>query len=209
MSCFERLLTRCFSHLGLVIFVLLHDAIAAPGFNTICLAVCWLLGYLQHLLVGGGWVDLTARRLKLLSYFLHGMLLMIQISEAATTANAPVSGPVDLCHFAFMEGLYTTIRFWLIFAFLDPGTSVPFQLLFTITNALTYLVVFGSKVPVGPLACKGHGPWDQTDLGKNLQRHSGSKGLGIENASTPSRTCSCDNACAHFTSTKTSLDKKP
>eukprot|EP00913_Durusdinium_trenchii_P016019 g15056.t1 len=68
-----KLLTRCFSHLGLVIFVLLHDAIAAPGFNTICLAVCWLLGYLQHLLVGGGWVDLTARRLKLLSYFLHGM----------------------------------------------------------------------------------------------------------------------------------------
>ncbi|CAK9099796.1 Reverse transcriptase domain-containing protein [Durusdinium trenchii] len=150
-----KLLTRWFSHLSMVvIFVLIHDAIAAPRFNTICPAICWGVGYLQHLLVGGAWVDLTPRRLTFLSYFLHGMLLTIYSSEAATAANAAISGSLDLCHFAFKQGFYTTIRFVLIFGLLDPWTSVPFQLLFTIAEVLAYLVVFGSKVPVG-LLCFG------------------------------------------------------
>ena len=66
-----RLFSRCLAHLDFFTGLqVLYDTLVAPSGSTVSLCFCYVLAYLQHLLVGRDSLKMTPGRLKFLNYLL-------------------------------------------------------------------------------------------------------------------------------------------
>ena len=129
-----KLLSRAFSHGALVVFLLtVYEAVTTPRVDTIAWALCFIVAYLQYLLVGKEWVDLNLHRLKFLAYFTH----IIQFFLLAATAWSPTGFT-----FATFQLLGTVARLLQAFAFLNPRTTLFFEVLFSATEVFVHFCFF-------------------------------------------------------------------
>ncbi|CAK9056274.1 unnamed protein product [Durusdinium trenchii] len=141
-------LARCFSHLGLLGGLgILCEVLAKPGAKSIIFAACWMASYLQYLRVGGDMIELTQKRLKMDCFAMHVLALIVFISTATFASTF---------EFALLQGWQVAVRCWLVYTFLDPWISIPFQVLYTLTEVLAYLLVFESASLQLGLLCLGH-----------------------------------------------------
>eukprot|EP00913_Durusdinium_trenchii_P012065 g11333.t1 len=121
-------ISRCICHLNIfMVLGMLHEAVREPGFDSILWTSFCTMGYVQHLMVACGFIELTRQQQRLLTCFLHFMCLVIMISTAASATAFK---------FAMMQAFQVGLRFWLVIMFLDPWVSIPFQLLFTLAEML-------------------------------------------------------------------------
>ncbi|CAK9022814.1 unnamed protein product [Durusdinium trenchii] len=127
-------ISRCICHLNIfMVLGMLHEAVREPGFDSILWTSFCTMGYVQHLMVACGFIELTRQQQRLLTCFLHFMCLVIMISTAASATAFK---------FAMMQAFQVGLRFWLVIMFLDPWVSIPFQLLFTLAEMSVYSFVF-------------------------------------------------------------------
>ena len=128
-----KLFSRCLAHLDFLTgTVYLYDVFEAPGLDTMTFALVYMLAYLQHLIVGKDLLELTLERLKCFNYFSHISLLLAMLTLAWATPFK----------FALTQSFITAVRFCLVFGFLDPHTTIPFQVLYTAVNMIIFLCVF-------------------------------------------------------------------
>ncbi|CAK8995347.1 Reverse transcriptase domain-containing protein [Durusdinium trenchii] len=129
-----RLLNRCFSHIVFVTSLgLLHQALTAPGLDTITWASVGIISYLPMAVVGQDSLSVTPAQLKLITWFLHFLQLPL-IASSICSATA--------FDFAVRQGLQTVSRFGLGILFLDPWVSIPFQLVHSAAEFAVHLSYF-------------------------------------------------------------------
>ncbi|CAK9091757.1 unnamed protein product [Durusdinium trenchii] len=126
-----QLFSRCLSHLALVLAIgWMHKAFKTGGLESTTCAVSFIAGYIQHLVIGTKLVDCTPWKLQSLSYLMHTLTLLILLVTASQNASS----------FTLQQGFVTACRFLLVLAFLDPRTSIPFQVLYTTAQVFVYLI---------------------------------------------------------------------
>ncbi|CAK9059330.1 unnamed protein product [Durusdinium trenchii] len=127
-------LSRSLSHLCLVLCLhFIHEALKMPGSGTIIWAICGVGAYTQHLSIGTKVVECTPLRMKLFSYFMHILILLILVATVALP---------NAYKFTLLQGFTIACRFYLVFAFLDPWLTIPFQIFYTTAQIFVYLVFF-------------------------------------------------------------------
>ncbi|CAK9079226.1 unnamed protein product [Durusdinium trenchii] len=121
-----------------------YKVFEAPGLDSMALFVMCIISYVHYSTVSKDSVHLTACQLKVASYLLH-VLCMGGILAAAFPGNAS--------NVAMNQGFAITFRFCLVFAFLDPWMTIPFQVLYTTLELLIYFCVLAPGVEVMQLCC--------------------------------------------------------
>eukprot|EP00913_Durusdinium_trenchii_P035195 g32926.t1 len=139
-----KFVSRCVCHINLFTCLgLIHEAVRAPGLDTMTsLGLCTVC-YVQYLIVGSGWVELTPLIMEVLSFVTHLLLIPVILSTCASAS---------IFKFAVMQGLQVAMRFCPVVLFLDPWISIPFQVLYTATETSMYFFVFDrNTLELGPL----------------------------------------------------------
>ncbi|CAK9102341.1 unnamed protein product [Durusdinium trenchii] len=140
-----KLLSRIFSQAAFcAVLSFTYSALSSPGLETIGSASVVVASYVQHLLVAKEVVCLTPGRIKFLTYLHHIMAFLLHILQVASESDT----------FGAKAAPNTATRFVLVFAFLDPWVSIPFQFLFTAADALTYFTVCSGS-HMAPYVCFG------------------------------------------------------
>lgn len=129
-----RLFSRCLAHLDFFTGVqALYDSLAAPSGSTVSLCFCYVLAYLQHLMVGKDSVKVTPARLKFLNYLLllgvRHVSPFKKLRHVLTVIFAVGMAWADPIRFSLLQSFLTSVRFCLVLCFLDPLTTIPFQAL--------------------------------------------------------------------------------
>ena len=123
-----------------------HQVFEAPSLQNIAWAAICMAGYVQHVMVGNGFIELTPQRLKFFTCFVHVLLFILIISTAAAASST--------FEFVAVQILQTSLRFLIIFFCLDPWVSIPCQLLYSIAETTVYLFMFEeSHEYLVPLCC--------------------------------------------------------
>eukprot|EP00913_Durusdinium_trenchii_P011797 g11079.t1 len=139
-----KLFSSFISHLNFFsMYGFSYDALAAPELDNIFVAACCILSYVQHLMVAQEWLSMSPQRLKLVAVLHHsaGLLLRIMTGISASPMK-----------FAVMHGFNIAVRFMLVFTFLDPWVSIPFQVLYTLADVFEYVLLFeGTSEQAGSL----------------------------------------------------------
>ncbi|CAK9018629.1 unnamed protein product [Durusdinium trenchii] len=145
-----KFVSRCVCHINLFTCLgLIHEAVRAPGLDTMTsLGLCTVC-YVQYLIVGSGWVELTPLIMEVLSFVTHLLLIPVILSTCASAS---------IFKFAVMQGLQVAMRFCPVVLFLDPWISIPFQVLYTATETSMYFFVFDrNTLELGPLCERAAG----------------------------------------------------
>ena len=136
--------SSCFVHFDFFIGLgILHQVILAPGLYNIVWATVTAAAYWMHLVISLKWVEMTPFRLKLIACSQHVMLLLMILGSGLIASSF---------QWGILQGFHTSIRVALIWVFLDPWVSIPFQVLFTIAEILVCLCALdGLSVEIVPV----------------------------------------------------------
>ena len=134
---YYQLFSRCLSHITLMFSLyFLQEALKRPGLGIIIWVMCGTAAYVQHLVIGTKLLDCTPYRLKFLSYMLHVVVFLFILGTAGSATRSL---------FSLQQSFVTGTRFLLVLTFLDPWVSIPFQVLYTTTQVVIHLKVFGEQ----------------------------------------------------------------
>ena len=91
----------------------------------------------RNVMVGKEFIQISPGRLKFFTYTGHITCLLLSIITGMSTS---------VLKFAAMHSFDTALRFVIVFIFLDPSVSIPFQLLYTTVDMLIYVFVLEGRI---------------------------------------------------------------
>ena len=121
-----------------------RQAYEAPSFQNIIWATATLAIYIQHSMVANSFIELTPHRIKFFTRALHVLLLFLSITSA--TAESTFD-------FVLKIILLTSVRFLVVFTCLDPWTTIPFQLVYSMADTTICFFFFEESYVHWTLLC--------------------------------------------------------
>ena len=112
---------RFYSYLAMVTSCLCwHQVFESPTLQNVAWASICLGCYVQHIMVGNGFIEVTPQRLQFLTCLLHFLLLILIVCTGAASS---------IFEFVAMQILQTSVRFLIVFFFGPMGfDSLPMSL---------------------------------------------------------------------------------
>ena len=117
-----------------------YEAITAPDLISIGLAVSTMSCYFLALSVSQGFLSLTHRRMSSITYMAHLCLFVPLLLPVFTTDEVGMQR---------RQGFVTAARFLLVGIFVNSNVTIPFQVLYTAAEILSYLSTTSDTL-VGP-----------------------------------------------------------